>query len=208
MKTRMLLLLGCMLMLSSNAHATSREMWVWKDANGVTHYSDVPAPGAKRITIAGSSPGAPPPPATTTSDEGATRSEQPPVTLQYDSLGFTVPEEGATFFAADASIEVRVTSSPMLAKGDRLLVYLDGRQVDAAENSYQHMLTGLDRGVHMLTAVILDQQGNEKISSAPRNFSVRIDAVDNPRNVGPALKPQPTPRPAPTPAPAPPKSNK
>jgi hypothetical protein len=208
MKTRMLLLLGCTLMLSSNVQATSREMWVWKDANGVTHYSDVPAPGAKRITIAGSSPGSPPPPATTTSDEGATRPERAPVTVQYDSLGFTVPEEGATFFAADASIEVQVTSNPMLAKGDRLLVYLDGRQVDAAENSYQHMLTGLDRGVHMLTAVILDQQGNEKISSAPRNFSVRIDAADNPRNVGPALKPQPAPRPAPTPAPAPPKSNK
>jgi hypothetical protein len=208
MKTRMLLLLGCLLALLGNAQATTREMWVWKDANGVTHYSDVPAPGAKRMTIASGGPAAPaeasPPTAAAPPTADARPGKVAPV--QYSSLEIWSPENGTSFFGADASVDIRLRSEPDLAPGDRLLTYLDGKLIEGAQDAYEHRLTNLDRGAHSVAAVIIDAQGTEKIRSEPRVFHVKQIGADNPRNVGPALKPQPAPQPAP--APAPPKSNK
>ena len=51
MKTRVLLL-GCLLALSSQAQ-TRREVYEWKDADGVKHYSDYPQPGARKIILNG-----------------------------------------------------------------------------------------------------------------------------------------------------------
>ena len=48
MNTRVLLL-GCLLVVTSEAQ-TRREVWQWRDENGVTHFSDFPQPGA-RITV-------------------------------------------------------------------------------------------------------------------------------------------------------------
>lgn len=49
-----LLLLGCLLAFASSAQSSRREVWQWKDANGVTHFSDYPAPGARKIVLNGS----------------------------------------------------------------------------------------------------------------------------------------------------------
>ena len=57
------LLLGCLLAAASLAQTTTtrREVWEWRDANGVMHYSDAPAPGARKIVIVGSTTSAAPP---------------------------------------------------------------------------------------------------------------------------------------------------
>jgi len=207
MKTRMLLLLGCMLAMSSNAQTTKREMWVWKDANGVTHYSDIPAPGAKKMEIIGTTPVAPPPSQAPSASSAPAR---PAVRDQrrYTSLEFLAPEDGGTFFGPDTEVEVRWRSEPELASADQLSLYLDGTVVEAARNASYYKFTNLERGSHSVIAVIRDGRGEEQIRSTPRSFSIQQTAVDNPRNVGPALKPKPIPPPAPAPKPAPPKSNK
>ena len=212
MKTRKLLLLGCVLAFAvSEAQTTKRELWMWKDANGVTHYSDVPAPGARRVTVAGGAPvsAAPQTPPQTSPASSSRTSEgpvRPPPAVQYVTLEIVSPTEGATYFQADAAVEVSVSSQPALASGDRLMFYLDGSALEGADGSYQRTLTGLARGTHTVSAAILDAQGQRKISSAPRSFNIRIDTVSNPRNVGPALRPPPPP--PPPPPPTPPKSPK
>ena len=40
MKTRTVLL-GCLLAMAVQAQESRRELWTWKDANGVTQYSDL-----------------------------------------------------------------------------------------------------------------------------------------------------------------------
>jgi len=215
----MLLLVGCMLAFAvSEAQTTRRELWVWKDANGVTHYSDMPAPGAKRMEIVGSVPmSAAAAPASGGSSEGrsegsgegsgADRAGKPTAT-QYTSLEILSPESDASFFGADAVVDVSIGSEPRLALEDQLLLYLDGRPVEGSPNASSYTLSNLERGTHSLSAVILDAKGNQKIRSAPHSFTIQQTTVDNPRNVGPALKPKPTPLPAPGPTPTPPKSNK
>lgn len=200
MKTSVLML-GCLLATASLAQSTTsrREVWEWKDANGVTHYSDAPAPGARKIVIVGSTPTpaatpAPTAPAAAPAAPAAAKANA----VTYSSLEIWSPQNGASFFGADATVDVRIRSEPELAQGDRLLTYLDGKLIPS-ENAYEHTLTNVERGVHSVTSVILDAKGNEKIRSEPVVFHIKQPtAVDNPRNKGPALKPPP-PKPAPKP---------
>jgi len=199
MNTRVLLLLGCLLTLPVQAQETKRELWVWKDANGVTHYSDRPEPGAKKVEI--SQPAPPPPPArpATPVKSASQSSSAATSTVEYQSLEIWQPENGETFFGADATVNVRMRSEPELAAGDRLLLYLDGKLVEGDPTSLEYNLDALERGVHSLAAVILDASGKEKIRSEPRVFHIKLPTVVAPQAVGPSLKPQPAPRPTPRP---------
>jgi len=189
MNTRVLLLLGCLFALASQAQDARREMWVWKDANGVTHYSDRPVPGARRLEIAGvTSPN--PPPVVAAPGQPAAKPGQP-AAIEYRSLEIWQPENGASFFGADATVDVRMRSDPELVATHRLMLYLDGKLVEGEPNALEHNLGNLERGVHSITAVIVDEKGNEKIRSEPRVFHIRQPSTIAPRAVGPKLKPPP-----------------
>ena len=197
MNTRVLLF-GCLLALSVQAQETKRDMWTWKDANGVTQFSDRPVPGARKITINSSSPAPVAGPVTSTPPAPAATRPASPAAVSYQSLEIWSPESGESFFGADATVNVRMRSEPSLSGGDRLLLYLDGKLVEGAGNSYEHTLSNLERGVHSLAAVILDDKGNEKIRSEPRVFHIKLPTTIEPRAVCPALKPPP-PKPQPKP---------
>ena len=196
MNIRVPLLLGCLFALSSQAQESKRELWTWTDANGVTHFSDRPVPGARQMAV---STTVPPPRAEAPQPSAATASSpSQPAVASYRSLEIWQPANGESFFGADAAVNVRLRSDPELAPGHTLLLYLDGKLVESATNSVSHTLTNLERGVHSLAAVITDEQGNEKIRSQPRVFHVRQPTVIAPSAVGPNLRPPPPP-PAPTP---------
>ena len=197
MNTRVLLL-GCLLALSSQAQETKRELWTWKDANGVTQYSDRPGPGAKRVELAGVTP--PPPSSPTVAapakpPAGSTVTPGPATTVEYRSLEIWQPENGASFFGADATVGVRMRSDPELVSGHRLMLYLDGKLVEGPQNALEHTLGNLERGVHSITAVITDEKGNERIRSEPRVFHIREPSTVPPGAVGPSLRPPPKPQP-------------
>jgi hypothetical protein len=180
MKTPVLMF-GCLFALAVQAQESKRELWTWKDANGVTQYSDRPVPGAKRVELHTSTPVAPAPaarPATAMPE-----AKPAAASVQYQSLEIWQPESGETFFGADATVNVR----------------LDGKPVEAASNAYEHTFSTLERGVHSLTAMIFDDRGKEKIRSEPRVFNIKLPTTIEPRAVGPNLKPKPTPQPAPRP---------
>jgi hypothetical protein len=116
--------------------------------------------------------------------------------VKYGSLEIWSPTSGASFFGADAVVDVRMRSDPQLAAGDRLLTYLDGKLLPG-ENQYEHTLANVERGAHSLTSVILDSRGDEKIRSAPVVFHIKQQPADNPRNKGPAVRPPPPAQPKP-----------
>jgi len=193
MKAWVLLLLGCLLATATQAQVqTRREVWEWTDANGVKHYSDAPAPGAKKIVILGSttsSSGPPPTPsASITKSSGSSDAN-----ASYSLLEIWEPANETSFFGSDAVVNVRIRSTPTLQAGDRLLNYVDGR-LTGQENALEYTLSGVDRGVHSLTSVIVDAKGNEKIRSSAVVFYVKVQPANNPQTKGPALRP-PTPKP-------------
>ena len=190
------LLLGCLLALTSQAQ-TRREVWQWRDADGVTHFSDYPQPGARKIVLNGAP--------TTTSAAAATsttpaRPAARPAAQEvvYDRLEIWSPENGASFFEADAVISVRIRAEPELGPTHRLLTYLDGKLLPG-ENMTEHSLANVDRGVHSVTSVIVNRDGRELIRSEPVVFHMKQTNVANPRNQGPAVRP-PQPKPLPRPA--------
>ena len=187
-----LVLLGCLLAFTSSAQSSRREVWQWKDANGVTHFSDYPAPGARKIVLNGSpaSTAAEPP----ASAAVATRSRTQPAATEivYQRLEIWSPDSGANFFGADAVVNIRIRTEPELGPTDRLLTYLDGRLLPG-ENALEHSLTNVDRGAHSVTSVISNRDGRELIRSEPVVFHVRQPTTNNPQSQGPAVRP-PQPR--------------
>jgi hypothetical protein len=195
MKTRVLVLAGILCASVAHAQSSTRELWTWTDANGVTHFSDRPVPGARRIELATSStpaPAAAPAPAATRAD---TEQQQP--VAQYRLLEIWEPEQDASFFGADVAVNVRMRVEPDLAPGHRIFLFLDGQRIEGATDALEQTLTGVPRGAHSLTAVIWDDQ-RELFRSQPRVFHVRQPSVNSPAAVGPNLRPQP-PRPSPRP---------
>jgi hypothetical protein len=198
MKTRVLVLAGLLCALSSQAQDSKRELWTWTDADGVTHFSDRPVPGARRMELATSS--TPPPAAEPTPAAAApvARQDRAPA-VEYRSLEIWEPEQDASFFGADAAVNVRMRLEPDLAPGHRLFLFIDGQRVEGATDTLEHTLTGVPRGSHSLTAVIWDAGSTELFRSQPRVFHVRQPTINQPAAVGPNLRPRPPPAPAPRP---------
>jgi hypothetical protein len=201
MKTRVLVLAAILCASSAHAQESKREVWIWTDANGVTNISDRPVPGARRTEIATMSAPAPSAdPAPAAAPAGADRQTAPAV--EYRLLEIWEPEQDASFFGADVSINVRMRVEPDLAPGHRIFLFLDGQRVEGATDALEHTLTGVPRGAHSLTAVIWDAGSTELFRSQPRVFHVRQPTVNSPAAVGPNLRPRP---PAPAPRPNSPK---
>jgi hypothetical protein len=195
MKTRILVLASCLLAFASQAQEAKKELWTWKDANGVVHFSDTPGPGAKRVdlVVTGPSTGG----ATARAPATASTVANPPAApgVTYTSLEIWQPESGASFFDADATVGVRIRSEPELSADDSLLLFLDGKLVEGPANSLDHTLSALDRGAHSVTAQILDARGKEKIRSQPVVFHMKPNTIIAPRAVGPGVRPVPRPTP-------------
>jgi Domain of unknown function (DUF4124) len=196
MNMRVLLLLGCLLAVSGQAQETKRELWTWTDANGVTHFSDRPVSGARRVEIATFTPAQAAAPAAPSVPSAPA---EPAAPAAYRLLEVWQPSEGESFFGADAEVVVRVRSEPELATGHTLRLYLDGRAIEEATNAETHTLRNLERGAHSLTAVIADESGDVQMRSDPRVFHVRQPSVNEARAVGPNLRPPPPPPPKPSP---------
>lgn len=199
MEKRAVLIAGVLCALAAVAQGSSRELWTWTDANGVTHYSDTPVPGAKKVQLTGY--GAPVP-------TGSSTPAMPPSSrsqagedeaVSYRSIDVAQPTEGATFFGADATVNVVIDTDPVLAPAHRLALYFDGKLVQGATNSRQYTIGNLARGTHTLAAVVQDENGTELMRSPVRTFYVQQPRADNPAVVGPSLKPKPPPTPAPRP---------
>ena len=109
------LVLGCLLAGAVSAQTTKHEMWAWKDANGVTHYSDRPVPGAKRIEVATMTPENSPGFDATPAAANAPSTKPPAAAAyEYQLLEIWSPENGQTYFGADAgknAAKVEITLS-------------------------------------------------------------------------------------------------
>ena len=185
MNIRVLLLLGCLFALSGQAQESRRTLWTWTDANGVTHFSDRPVPGARQVEIATTTP----PQATAPQPAAAAAGQKQAAAFTYQTLEIWQPQQDASFFGADASVEVRIRSEPELATEHTQRLYLDGKLIEAATNAETYALTNLSRGAHSISAVIFDERGKELIRSQPRLFHVRQPTINPPAAVGPNLRP-------------------
>ncbi len=183
------LLLGCLLALSSQAQ-TRREVWQWQDANGVTHFSDYPAPGARKIVLNGA-----PSSSTSAPNAGAehhceaTRRQALQAKSRTTRLEIWSPGQRRVVLRARCGDQ---HPDPLGAGSGRSGPSADVPRRQAAagrELPWSTRSPDVERGVHSVTSVIVDRNGKEKIRSAPVVFHMKQTTVTNPRNQGPAVRP-------------------
>ena len=203
MNSRVMLLSVCLLAWTAQASETKVQLWKWTDANGVVHYSDVPGPGAVRVGVSvdqgsggdsASSSDAEQGSDASAGSEGGEGSYVPPASSIYRSLTIQSPDDQASFFDANAVVNVQIGLEPALAKGDSIYLFLDGKRVTDGGNAMAYSLSNIVRGEHRLQAIVYDADGVEKIRSAPVTIYMKQPTVIPPNAVGPDLRPKPTPR--------------
>ena len=206
MNTRLVMLASCLFAFASQAQESKVQMWMWKDASGVVHYSDVPGPGAVQVdvNVPRGQPDTASPGSSDNESQGEGRGEgrgegasqqSPAPAVTYSSLSIVQPADGTSFFDADSVVDVQIDSDPSLASGDSVYLYLDGNRVGSSGDSMGYSLPNLDRGQHTLSSAIFDQQGNEKIRSQSIVFYMKPNTIVTPAAVGPGVKPRPKPTP-------------
>lgn len=178
------------LLLLATGIAPAATVYKWVDANGVTHYSDQPFPGAKKIEVESAqtykapSPGAAAVPAT------PAKAKVDGPLYKICELYRPAPEE--VLFNVN-TVTAKLRLDPGLRAGDRALVALDGKvmaEVPLVGNEFT--LSQVDRGTHTVAAVVENLAGEIICQSPSVTFYVRQASVlspQSPQKAKPPAKP-------------------
>ncbi|HZF25045.1 MAG TPA: DUF4124 domain-containing protein [Steroidobacteraceae bacterium] len=170
-------------LLAASAFATT---YKWVDKNGVTHYSDTPAPGAVVVDLQSAQTFEATTPAATTGGRTATgpAAEQ----AAYTKLDLWRPENEETFQNTGGEVTARLRIEPDLRRAHTIWLYLDGKRVDGLAGAGDSFtLRDVVRGTHTLVAVVTDPSGKQLISSQTVTFYMHQASVQSP------IRPRPTP---------------
>jgi hypothetical protein len=183
-KVAFFLLLGCAT-LGHGIAATAAETWKWKDANGVVHYSDQPAPGAERMEVVVPKPSSSTPRQATAEAAPRAAAAAPdanqPANVPYTRCVITAPDSEETFNAT-TTVTVGLLVEPALQAGHHIEVLFDGGAVqDWPPTAVSHTLKDLQRGSHTVSARVLDANGGTACSGPALNFHVRLPTVAPPK---------------------------
>jgi hypothetical protein len=167
--------------------AGAADVWRWKDASGVVHYSDFPRPGAERVSVnaAGSTgeaavQGSSQTTTTASAKESpeSSRSEQAePRARPYIGCTVTQPANDEVFQGLQP-VSVSLSIEPGLQNGHRVRVLYDGAPVAAwPANSTNSVLDEVYRGAHTLNVHVLDANGRALCIGPLITFHMRQPTV-------------------------------
>ncbi len=169
-----LITLGCSL-------AAAATVYKWVDENGVVHYSDQPHQNAQKVQVpaaqtykadgsyaAPSGPTAPPP------------SSQP--ASVYQGCAIAQPTDDQTFSNID-SLSIVVRTDPTLRPGDQVFLTMDGQPLNGGKaTGTQFMLSPVDRGTHVVQAIVRNSAGGMLCQTPGVTFNVHQASILNPAN--------------------------
>jgi Domain of unknown function (DUF4124) len=173
--------------------AGAEPAWRWVDADGVTHYSDRPVPGAEQVELQTSAPRTPIVASTSRAVTPAPGPEPAAATPRYTRFDIVSPTQQETLWNIGTTLDVQVAVAPQLLPGHHLDVTLDGQRQRVAASGSSLTLTEVYRGIHTVQAVIVDAQDAVVLRSAPVEFMVQQTSIQNPSNPNRPARPTPTP---------------
>jgi hypothetical protein len=164
--------------------ASAAELWRWKDADGVVHYSDRPVQGAERIDVLSTQK------STGEFTPTAPRSvPPPPAEVRFTRCAVTSPTNDQVFNNVH-TVDVSIAVEPGLQGDYRLQVLLNGREdADWPAGAMSRTLSNLYRGSYTLGARVLDLNGRAVCTGPIINFHVRQPSILAPGRRPPAKKP-------------------
>jgi hypothetical protein len=169
---------------SGAAARADTTLYRWVDKDGVTHYSDRPAPGAAQVRIASAQTyrGTP-----VAAARPRGPSAQPALPKAYTRVEVTRPAADEAIANTGGRVDARAAVEPVLAAGHQLWFVLDGtRQTEPSPDLATTL--EVERGSHTLEVLITDATGREVVSSTPVSFTYRQTSIAVPPR-GPLLQP-------------------
>jgi hypothetical protein len=162
------------LWLMSVAAMAGTTVYKWVDEKGVTHYSDQPNPKAEKVEVQGAqsyestSPSAP----------GASTPGTPQATYAQCAFSQPAPEEN---FQNTSTVTAQLQLEPGLLVGHQVAVSLDGKRLtNQSPSTTTFILTGLERGTHSLSAVVLNSSGRAVCTAPAVTFHVHLPSLKSP----------------------------
>jgi len=171
------------LLLGVALAASAADIWRWKDAEGVVHYSDTPVAGAERMVVTGSQSqsedlAAVPAPAPAATPPAAPAAPA----VRYTRCTVTQPTNDQVFFAVN-SVDAAVAVEPYLQPGHRVEVLLNGSAyAQWPATGLGATLTGLNRGSYTLAVRVVDANGRALCTGPVINFHVRQPSIYSPQS--------------------------
>lgn len=174
--------------------AQAQEIYRWVDKDGIVHYADQPgAPDAELVTVV--EPNAyEAEAAVREAAESGEDLEEPSAVSPYESLAILQPAPDQVFFGADATVNVAVELGGTLRGDHSLMFFVNGNRRPASSPGGLE-LTNLARGTYFLRAAVLDQNGEQLITSQQITFHVRMPSINSPQSPQAPRPARPTPRP-------------
>lgn len=172
--------------------AVAADMWRWRDADGVMHYSDRPVPGAERMNMQ-----APQSSGETSSGQNASSAAftaprpdaAAPPPIRYTRCEIQRPANDEVFNAVD-TVTVTVALEPGLVEGYRLQMFVNGAEYkDWPAGSTTYSLQNLFRGSYSVSARVVSADGKAACMGPPVSFHIRQPTINSP-----ARRPAPAPR--------------
>jgi len=161
--------------------ASSATVYKWVDADGVTHYTDQPHPGAQKLQLQGaqtySAAAAQRGPNAMAAAAAAASRHAPTSGPAYSACEVTRPTNDEVFLNT-SSVPASVHVFPGLRDGDRLTVMLDGAPLPVnTPLDTEFVLSSVVRGTHALATKVEDATGAVVCQSASVIFHVRQPSV-------------------------------
>lgn len=168
----------------ATASAADTKLYKWVDADGVTHYSDTPADGAKKVDVPAAQSYSAPPRATSSPAPAAKPVPAEPANGGYTRVYILQPAPDETF-ANVSNIDLVGKTEPEVLPGHDPWIVLDGKRIANATSA----IVPAERGSHVVALEIEDASGAVVASSPSVTFHVQKKSVQPPPR-GPTLTPR------------------
>lgn len=148
--------------------AAPQKVYVYKDKNGNTVFSDQPLPGAKEVKVNSKTLTMP---STDTAILDQLQATDEIKQIEYQ-LNINQPEEQATIRDNGGVVNVSGQVNPALKFGQKVQLKLDGQIVQKPHSNVIFVLRDINRGEHSIVLELLNAKGKVIASSKPRTFYV------------------------------------
>lgn len=112
---------------------------------------------------------------------------------QYQAIRILSPSPDATIWDNSGTINVQVETQPNLntEAGDRVVVYIDGKQAGDPAASTTASASGIDRGSHQVSVSVLTREGATTIQSETITVHLQRHSIHSPARQPPPPVPRP-----------------
>jgi hypothetical protein len=170
------------------AAGAATEVWRWKDANGVVHYSDSPVAGAERVQLDQAPATAGAAPKTAPAARGPAPIPEPAPSPRYTRCAVTEPASDQNFRLGE-TVSAAVAIEPDLQPGHRIQVHLNNAPYpEWPEAGLAYQLNGLVRGTYTLSVRVLGPTERILCTGPGISFHVRQASILSPVRKPPTKK--------------------